>query len=58
MTRGAAASIRLPILDTLIAATAEHHGMVILTRNTRDFVYAAVACVNLWEAQDSTGRGS
>ena len=55
MTRGAAASIRLPILDTLIAATAEHHGMVIVTRNTRDFAYAAVACLNPWQAQDSSG---
>jgi toxin FitB len=36
--RATAASIRLPSIDTLIAATAEHHGMVVATRNTRDFL--------------------
>jgi predicted nucleic acid-binding protein len=26
----------LPVIDTLIAATALHHGLILVTRNTRD----------------------
>jgi hypothetical protein len=54
MARGAASSVRLPSIDTLIAATAERHGMVIATRNLRDFAFAAVAVVSPWAAQVST----
>ena len=55
MARGAAASVRLPAVDTLTAATAEHHGMVVATRNLRDFAVAAVPAVSTWVAtnQDS-----
>jgi toxin FitB len=49
--RGAAASVRLPTIDTLIAATAERHGMVVATRNLRDFAFAAVAAVSPWVAR-------
>jgi toxin FitB len=52
--RGAAASVRLPTIDTLIAATAERHGMVVATRNLRDFVFAGVAAVSPWEAHSRT----
>jgi toxin FitB len=48
MARGAAASLSLPSIDTLIAATAEHHGMVVVTRNSRDFAHATIAAVNPW----------
>jgi predicted nucleic acid-binding protein len=54
MARGAAASVRLPSIDTLIAATAERHGMVVVTRNLRDFAYALVASVSPWEARASS----
>ncbi len=54
MVRGVAASVRLPTVDTLIAATAERYGMVAATRNLRDFAHAAVASVNPWEARFST----
>ena len=54
MARGAAASVRLPTIDTLIAATAERHAMAIATRNLRDFAYAAVAAVSPWDAQIPT----
>lgn len=54
MARGAAASVWLPTIDTLIAATAERHGMVIATRNLRDFALAAVAAVSPWEAGNPT----
>lgn len=50
LARGAAASVMLPSVDTLIAATAEHHGMVVVTRNTRNFLGAAIATVNPWDA--------
>ena len=50
MVRGAAASVRLPTIDTLIAATAERHGMVVATRNLRDFAFAAAAAVSPWVA--------
>jgi predicted nucleic acid-binding protein len=50
MARGAAASVQLPSIDTLIAATAERHGMVVATRNLRDFAFAAVAAVSPWDA--------
>lgn len=49
MARAAAAAVQLPSVDTLIAATAEHHGMVVVTRNTRDFVHATIAAINPWE---------
>lgn len=54
MARGAAASVRLPTIDTLIAATAERHGMVVATRNLRDFAFAAVAAVSPWVSQTAT----
>jgi predicted nucleic acid-binding protein len=50
MARGAAASVRLPTIDTLIAATAERHGMVVATRNLRDFAFGAVAAISPWDA--------
>jgi predicted nucleic acid-binding protein len=46
--------MRLPTVDTLIAATAERHGMVVVTRYLRDFAFAAVAAVSPWEARNPT----
>jgi len=54
MARGATASVRLPTVDTLIAATAERHGMVVATGNLRDFAIAAVAAVSPWDAGNQT----
>ena len=54
MARGAAASVRLPSIDILIAATAERHGMVVATRNLRDFAFAAISAVSPWEARNAT----
>ena len=48
MARGFAGSIRLPVMDTLLAATAEHHGMTMVTRNIRDFSRAGVATLDPW----------
>ena len=39
----------LPVIDSLIAATALVHGFVIVTRNVKDFKRCGVACVNHWD---------
>ena len=49
--RAAAASAQLPTIDTLIAATAERHRVVIVTRNLRDFDFASVVPLSPWEAR-------
>lgn len=42
----------ISVPDTLIAATALHHGMHIVTRNVKDFEPTGVLLVNPWEAVD------
>lgn len=37
-----------PVVDTLIAATAVAHGLVLVTRNTRDVAGTGVTVVNPW----------
>jgi predicted nucleic acid-binding protein len=39
----------LPIVDGLIAATALEHGLVLVTRNVRDFERLGVEVFNPWE---------
>jgi hypothetical protein len=34
--------------DVLIAASAAHHGLTVVTRNVREFVEAGVAVINPW----------
>lgn len=53
MARGAVAGVRLPTMDALLAATAERHGLVMATRNVRDFDRAGVAVVNPWDVMSS-----
>ena len=36
----------LPLLDSMIAATALHHGLAVVTRNTRDFRRAGLEVVD------------
>jgi hypothetical protein len=38
----------LPVIDSLIAATALVHGFAVVTRNVEDFKRCGVACVNPW----------
>jgi toxin FitB len=40
----------MPVKDSLIAATARQHGLIIATRNTRDFQHAGVTVINPFEA--------
>ncbi|WP_454851600.1 PIN domain-containing protein [Promicromonospora soli] len=42
---------RRPAHDTLIAATAQVHGLTLVTRNVADFEPMAVPFVNPWEGQ-------
>ncbi len=41
----------LPVIDTLIAATALHHGLTLVTRNTRDVESTGVTWMDPWEAR-------
>jgi predicted nucleic acid-binding protein len=50
MARAEATGVRLPTMDTLLAATAEHLGLTMVTRNVRDLGRAGVAVLNPWDA--------
>jgi toxin FitB len=41
----------LPVIDTLIAATAISHGLTLVTRNTSDVESTGVALVDPWRAR-------
>lgn len=41
-----------PVVDTLIAATALHHGLTLVTRNTRDVEDTGVLLFNPWGDPD------
>jgi hypothetical protein len=38
----------VPAVDSLLAATALHHGLRLVTRNARDFMYSGLEVVNPW----------
>lgn len=46
------ASGELPIFDGMIAATALHHGLPVVTRNGSDFVRAGIDVIDPWSAPD------
>ncbi len=39
----------LPAIDSMIAATALHHRLTLVTRNTRDFDATSIPLLNPWE---------
>jgi predicted nucleic acid-binding protein len=41
--------VPLPVIDSLIAATALVHGLAVVTRNVADFERCGVVCVNPWD---------
>ncbi len=45
----------LPVVDGLIAATALHHGLTLVTRNTKDFPALGVKILNPWDAGNAAG---
>ncbi len=38
----------LPAIDSLLAATAQHHGLMLVTRNVRDMSGLGVSLINPW----------
>jgi len=44
----AAAKRPVPAIDSLLAATAAHHGLSLVTRNVRDFVDSGLDVINPW----------
>lgn len=44
----AAAGRPVPAVDSLLAATALHHGLRLVTRNARDFAYPELEVINPW----------
>lgn len=43
--------IIVPASDGLIAATALHHGLAVMTRNTRDFAATGVTVIDPWSME-------
>ena len=48
MARGQAAGDPVGTMDAFIAATAEQHGLTLVTRNVRDFEALGIGLVNPW----------
>jgi toxin FitB len=44
----------LPVVDSLLAATSEAHGLTFVTRNVKDIERSGVRCLNPFERIDST----
>jgi len=42
--------ITLPVIDGLMAATAQHHDLTVVTRNVKDFSVWGVPVINPWVA--------
>lgn len=39
----------VPAIDSLIAATAVHHGLILVTRNVADFAFPELDVINPWQ---------
>ncbi len=40
----------VPAIDSLLAATALHHGLRMVTRNVQDFMFPGLEVINPWDA--------
>lgn len=57
MARGRKAGTTISVWDALFAATAEVHGLTLVTRNVQDFVKLGIPLLNPWPgAPDSVGQ--
>lgn len=43
---------KLPIIDSLLAATAQEHELIIVTRNVDDFRFSSATTFNPWKIQN------
>ncbi len=50
MAQAQVTGMTLPVLDALLAATALHHNLTVVTRNITDFAVAGLSIINPWEA--------
>ena len=48
VAQAAAANLVIPVIDGLLAATAMHHNLTFVTRNTKDVAMTGVAVFNPW----------
>lgn len=48
VAKAAAAKRQLPVIDGLLAATALHHNLTLVTRNTKDVSLTGVPVINPW----------
>ncbi len=46
--RAVATGFTPPLMDSLLAATATHHGLILVTRNTQDMAMLSVTTLNPW----------
>jgi predicted nucleic acid-binding protein len=53
LAKSKAAGRSVPTLDAFIAATAEQHGLTLVTRNIRDFASLGITVINPWS--DASG---
>jgi predicted nucleic acid-binding protein len=47
---------RLPVVDSLIAATARCHQLTLATRNIEDFCHGGISVLNPWTAKELSLR--
>ena len=45
--------VKLPVIDALLAATAEVHGLTLVTRNVADFERCTAPVFNPWESAET-----
>jgi predicted nucleic acid-binding protein len=51
MARGQRAGMHVGVLDAFFAATAEVHGLTLVTRNVADFLKLGVPLLNPWQSE-------
>lgn len=52
MARGQAAGVSVSVFDAFFAATAEVHGLMLVTRNVQDFLKLGVPLFDPWQGEE------